>query len=333
MQGFGLASGVLFTFGSGFWVFALAQFAMGAHIAFASGTDSAFLYESLEDAGRPNAVEAEEVRAWRFSFVALAISAVLGGGLALWGLRLPFALNAVAFGLLVAIALRFAEPGRDANPVTETERAALLKRALVQPTLVWLFALSVLFYGFSHLPFIFGQPFILEVLGGAEMTANAALLSGAVTAVMMLLSVASSWIAPGLRQRLGLFGVLLLAFAIQLVIAGGLALSGSLIAVAFLLLRKVPDSLAQPFIAAKIQPMLTAEMRATYVSIRSLCARLLFALSLMLASVQASQVGLLAMEDIQSILWVYALVGLACFAAFAVTGGTLRGSEEAGSEP
>ena len=314
----GLVSCVLFALGSGFWVFALAQFAMGAHIAFASGTDSAFLYESLIEDGRADEVEREEVRAWRFAFVGLAISAILGGGLALFGLRWPFLASALAFVALIALAWRFAEPARSPAPADESMRFQDLKAALLNPVLGWLFALSVLFYGFSHLPFIFGQPFILEALGGSAFTETASLLSGGVTAAMMLISVAASWAAPGLRKRFGLVPLLLFAFSIQIVLAAGLALSGSLLAIALLLLRKVPDSLAQPFIAARIQPMLKDDMRATYVSIRSLVARLLFAFSLFLASVEASKVGLMSLEEIQAILWVYAVLGVVCLLALLI---------------
>ena len=319
----GLVSCVLFALGGSFWVFAAAQFAMGAHIAFASGTDSALLYESLVEEGRADDVEREEVRAFRFLFSALALSAVVGGGLALWGLRLPFAVNVLAFAALVWIAFSFAEPGRETSEEmapSEGARLNTLKDALFHPILMWLFVLSVLFYGFNHLPFIFGQPFILEVLGGAEFTANAALLSGVVTALMMLLSVASSWAAPVLRRSFGLFALLLFAFGLQIFLAAGLAYFASGFAIALLLLRKVPDSFAQPFIAARIQPMLKNEVRATYVSIRSLIARLLFAASLALASVQASNVGLMSMGEIQSILAVYALVGVAALVLLAIVG-------------
>ena len=50
----------------------------------------------------------------------------------------------------------------------------------------------------------------------------------------------------------------------------------------------------------------------------------MLALSLMLASVQASEVGLMELAEIQAILWVYALVGAICFAALALNGGDLR---------
>ena len=75
----GLLTALLQAFGTEFWVFALAQVALGIHIAFASGTDSSLLYESLAEEGREDEVEAQELRAWRFNFAALAISAVTGG--------------------------------------------------------------------------------------------------------------------------------------------------------------------------------------------------------------------------------------------------------------
>ena len=319
----GFLSCALFALGEGFWVFALAQIAAGAHIALASGTDSAILYESLAAEGRAEDVEKEEVRAWRYSFLALAVSAVAGGLIAFFGLRLPFAASAVAFGALVLIAIKFSEPDRTSRVRGEAERFEALRRALFHPVLAWLLVLSILIYGFGHLPFVFGQPFILEVLGGSGFIAEAVVASGVVTTLMMLVSVAVSWVAPGVRRWLGLKGILLLAFCIQVMLAAGLAFFGNLSAVLLLLLRKVPDSLAQPFIAAQIQPILEDEMRATYISFRNLLARLMFAASLLLVSVNASEAGAIAIEEIQAILAVYAAFGLACLAGLAMTGRNL----------
>lgn len=317
---FGLGSAILFTIGGSFWAFALAQAAMGAHIAFASGTDSAFLYESLGENGREAEVEAQELRAWRFTFVALALSAVTGGALALLDLRLPFVANAAAFAALVIVVLRFTEPAdpNTGHVTTRDERLAELWSALRQPILVWLFALSVLMYGFSHLPFIFGQPFILAALDGLGLAAEAPVVSGTVTAAMMLLSVATSWAAPGIRKRIGFSGILLLAFGMQIFLVGGLAASGSVFAIALLLLRMVPDSFSQPFIRARIQPLLGDEVRATYLSLKSLAGRVLFAFSLFLASAEASSVGEMSHAEIRVILAAYAAVGLIALALLAI---------------
>ncbi len=313
----GLISAVLFATGSGFWAFALAQFAMGAHIAFASGTDSSLLYESLAEAGREDEVEHHELRAWRASFSALALSAITGGALALIGMRLTFAGHAIAFAALIVIALAFAEPSRASSDPDKVPFAEALREALSQPVLIWISSVAILMYGFSHLPFVFGQPFILSALDAIGLAGEAPLVSGAVTSLMMLLSVATSWIAPGLRERLGLRGILLLAFGIQIGLAGGLALTGSALAIGLLFLRMVPDSFSRPFILARVQPMLRDGVRATYLSLQSLIGRLLFAGSLAVASTSASTVGTMAPGEIQAILGVYAAVGLIFLAVLA----------------
>ena len=316
----GLAAALMQWFGSDFWIFAMAQVMLGAHMAFASGTDSSFLYEALAEDGRDDQIEREELRAWRFSFAAFAISAVLGGAMALIDLRLPFAATAAALALALLVVLRFTEPAPAKTVVTgEIARFDVLRTALTEPVLVWLFALSVLMYGFSHIPFVFGQPFIFAALEGVGLAAEAPLVSGCVTAVMMLISLLTSWAAPGIRKRIGLAGILLVAFGLQIFLVGGLAASGgSAIAIALLLMRMVPDSFSGPFILARIQPELSDDVRATYLSVKSLVGRLLFAGSLFLASTKASDVGDMTYDQIRTILSVYALVGLAAFIGLAI---------------
>ena len=173
-------------------------------------------------------------------------------------------------------------------------------------------------YGFSHLPFVFGQPYIFAALEGLGLSANAPLVSGAVTALMMLISVLTSWMAPGLRKRIGLTGILLLAFAMQIALVAGLAVTGSVLAIALLLMRMVPDSFSRPFILARIQPLLGDEVRATYLSLQSLAAKLLFAVTLYVASGSASDVGEMANSEIQTILQVYAGVGVVALGLLAI---------------
>ncbi|NNF91174.1 MAG: MFS transporter [Boseongicola sp.] len=316
----GLLAAVMQAFGEGFLIFALAQVALGAHIAFASGTDSALLYESLEAEGRSDEVEAQEVRAWRFTFAGLMVSAVAGGAMAYFGLRIPYVATAIAFAILVVVALRFREP-----PVQRTMeggefgRVTALRAALRNPVLLWLFGLSLLMYGYSHIPFVFGQPFILNALAELGVAGQAPFVSGVVTAIMMGVSILTSWAAPEIRERLGLAGLLLVAFGLQIVIAAGLAATSSALAIGLLFLRMVPNALARPFILARIQPMLQSGMRATYLSIQSLAGRVFFAATLFLASTSASEVGLMPHSDIQTILAAYAGFGLLAFLALAVT--------------
>jgi len=317
----GLAGMLLLAIGDSFAAFAAAQGLMGASMAFASGTDSALLYESLAARGREGEIERQELRAWRFSFVALAVSAVTGGVMSLYAPALPFVGGAAALAGALVIALRFREPpqaGADIQQGAELVRLGSLRAALTQPVLVWLLALSVAMYMFSHIPFVFGQPFILEALKGLGWEGEAPLVSGSVTAAMMLVSVAVSVFAPGLRRRLGLAAVLLLAFVMQIGLTGVLAATNGAVAVALLMLRMAPDSLSKPFILARIQPLLRSDGRATYFSLQSLAGRIAFAATLFLASGVSSGTGQMAYGEIRQILTWYLAGGLVCFAGLAL---------------
>ena len=316
----GLVAAAMQAVGQGFWVFALAQLALGAFTAFASGTDSSLLYESLDAEGRAGELEAEEVRAWRFSFTALMVSAVAGGALAFWGLRLPYVATAAALAVLVIVSLRFVEPPEQrVTEGGELARAGALGRALKDPVLLWFFVLSLAMYVFSHLPFIFGQPFILNALASFGLEAEAPAISGAVTAVMMGISILTSWLVPGIRRWLGLPGILLTAFGMQIVLVAGLAASASVLVIGLLFLRMVPDSLSKPYIAARVQPLLPSAARATYLSIVSLVGRVVFAATLFLASSGASDVGAMDHGEIRDILAIYLAFGLAVFAGLVIS--------------
>ena len=208
----GVAGAALLATGDTLLLFGAAQVLIGAAMAFSSGTDSALLYESLAAADREAEIEQQELTAWRFSFAALALSALTGGLLYRLDPTAPFWAGTLTGLVVLALTLAFRDPPRKTDEAIEPlSQLATLRDALRSPALAWLFALSVAMYGFSHLPFVFGQPFILDALTKAGLAAEAPVVSGAVSATMMVISVAASLVAPHLRPRLGLPAILLLA--------------------------------------------------------------------------------------------------------------------------
>lgn len=309
----------LLLLGESFEAFILAQILWGISAAFVSGTDSAILYESLAAAGRSNEVEAQELRAWRFSFTGLAASAMTGGAMSLVAYDLAFAATAAAMIAWAVCAFLMTEPQRQKRPAaSETLRFIHLKEAFTNPILIWLFVLSTLMYGFSHIPFVFGQPFILEALNARGWSGEAPLVSGFVSMVMMLVSVAASWLVPALRNRIGLAAILLFAMTIQVGLVGVLAVTNSVLAIAFLFLRMVPSSIHGPLLIARVQPILNDDSRATYLSIKSLVGRLMFAASLWVAAAATTDIGLMSYPEIQAVLGWYFAIGLIALGILAV---------------
>jgi MFS family permease len=302
----------------GFALFALANVLLGAAWAFASGTDSSFLFESLKAEGRVAEVEAQELKAWRFSFAALALSALSGGVLALYGAILPYVATALAALGLLAITVLLKEPPPTPQ-ATHRESLRAIAASLSQPTLLWLLCLSLATYAFSHIPFVFGQPFIREAMASAGYNDQTPLVSGMVTFLMMTISLAVSLVALPLRKALSLPGILLFAFGMQVALTVALAVSNSLVVVALLLLRMVPDSLSSAFMLARIQPLLPDGVRATYLSVQSLAGRIVFSAMLSLAALYAPANAALAYADMQVILTGFTALGFLLLVALATT--------------
>jgi MFS family permease len=314
----GLGATILLVMGTGFTQFALANILLGAGSAFASGTDSALLFESLRAEGREKEIEAAELKAWRFSFIALALSALSGGLLAVYADILPYIATALSAAALLGISLLFREPAH-APQISHLENLRGLFASLVQPTLLWLLCLALVMYVFSHVTFVFGQPFIREALASTDYGAQTPLVSGGVTFLMMVISVAVSLIALPLRNKLGLPGILLLAFGMQIALIASLAMSNGLFVIVLLFFRMVPDSLSDPFIRARIQPLLRDGSRATFMSVQSLVGRILFAVTLGLAATRTTDGAPLPYSDIQTILAAYAVLGTGLLLGLALT--------------
>ena len=329
-----LGCGLLASGFGGFGRLVVGQALLGAHSAFVSGTDSALLYESLAAEGRQDEIEHFELRMWRFSFAGLALSAVIGGAMALVAPVFPFAASAVAFCVLIWVSFRFCEPDHSVlGQVSQRMAFAQIGTALRQPLLVWLLCLSVLLYGYSHIPFVFGQPFILEALGDIGFNDKAPLVSGVVTAIMMILSLGTSILAPSLRRSMGLTSVLLLAFGIQIALSIILGLTNAPWAIALLFLRMVPDSLSRPFILASVQPMLRDQSRATFLSLRSFLGRLVFAASLFVAAGSTWSADKLQYAEMQPILLAYGAFGCVALILFAVSARHVLGSKKQRDAP
>ena len=200
--------------------------------------------------------------------------AVVGGIAASWEPALPFLLTALAGFIALVFVVLFREPEHIETEAafTSARQVAEIRAAVMQPTLAWLFVLAVAMYVFSHVPFVFGQPFILEALEANGVASQAAIVSGLVSASMMLISVAATWFATGLRERLGLHNLFLLALGIQVFLIAMLALSNHPAIIVFLLIRMVPNAFARAFILARIEPLVSDMSRATYLSLQSFTA-------------------------------------------------------------
>lgn len=264
--------------GSTWSAFCVGQVGLAAGRAFASGTDSALLYESLVVTGDEARFRAHLGIATSFAFASLAVSAVVGGLLGAVDLRLPYVAS-VGSGLVALVAaLALTEP-----PRVEQERTSLafaVRSAWSQPRVRWVLAVVVAMTVFTHIPYEVQQPW-LQLTFGVD---QAAMLSGAIVACSFASAALGSRRASIWGERLGFDVLLALCMLFLAAVMGLVALGPYALAAPLLAVRSLPTGLLGPLADAEIHPLLPSSIRATWLSVQSLAGRLAFATVLFLAS-------------------------------------------------
>ncbi len=326
--GASLGACVTFVLFSDYAPFVLAQLLMAAAMAFKSGTDSALLYESLKALRRESEFSPHEGRAQAFAFAALSASALLGGVLAGYDLRIAYVLSGM--GALAALLLC----GLLIEPRSQPEAGAVLGgvarlgaslKRLRDPTLRWLLVFAVAMTVFEHVPYEFFQPYVQflldEVDEGYRQTPP---VSGLLVALMMGVAAAASTRAVAVSARVGPGRILLLAVGLELVIIAAMGETLHVAVLGLIILRSVPMALARPIMHALIHDRLPSEIRATYFSLQSLAGRLAFSATLALAAWAIEGTQTLSVDAMQSVLRGFTLGGVAVL-PFLVVGAARMG--------
>ncbi|MGI9407295.1 MAG: hypothetical protein ACR2O4_13075, partial [Hyphomicrobiaceae bacterium] len=311
-----IAGCLLFFIGGTLATFLAAQFLLGVHIAFNSGTDSALLYDSLKAAEREHEVADAEAKAARYSYTALAISAALGGLMASGWLGDSFALTylvtAIAAVGALGITIMFTEPEVGSAKTTTAPALAqfsTVAKRLRDPVLRWMCIFFAGTYVLSHAPFLFVQPYLREMLADFDLVSETPFIIGLVIAIMMTMSATLAWTVVPLRNRLGTKAMFMIALVLYVVLIAAMAAFVHPLIIGLIILRMVPGTLTRPFLLEAIQPRLESSYRATYLSVQSLTARLLFSGILLATAWAVTGTGTLDRAGLAAVLPWYALGG------------------------
>ena len=275
-----------FIIGGDFWWFAAGQFLLATGIAMQSGTDTAFLYDSLKTLGRESEYAQREAGAEQWGMIMLAIATLSGGALGLIDLRLAYVFSLCSAITMGILAWRFAEPVHAPATVSLPQSfvsvvLSCLAR-LRDPVLGWIFAIVIVLYAMAHIVYELYQPYIsLLQLPLLEASAYAPLISGVVISISMFGGALGARVSVALQGRLGLIGILALAMFVQLGIVAAMAVAISPLILMLVSARNFPMSLVVAPVRSAIAPRITREQRATYLSLQGLAERLFFALLLL----------------------------------------------------
>ncbi len=302
-----------FLLASNFLGLVLGQCFLAVSIALMSGTDTAFLYDSLVSLKQQDSYIKHEAKAQKYGFIGLSFACLAGGALGTIDLRLAYCLSlfgAVWSGYLVYC---FVEPtvNRELSSTRFTSDIVKCFNYLRSPTLAWLFGMMTLMYCLEHIAYEFYQPYIKLLNIQWLSTDSAPLISAIIIAISML---GGSFGASCSLRLVDIFGVkklLIIAMLFQLLIVTSLSFSLSLFLVCIVIFRNFPMAVISAPVRATIAPFVGSELRATYLSIQSLSARLVFFSLLLYLSRSAVETADLDWPSLSTILQQALFIGLA----------------------
>ncbi|BCS96608.1 MFS transporter [Desulfoluna limicola] len=262
----------LYCVSTGFWGFLVCEVVLGVGQSFISGSDSALLYDTLQEGGQGEAYLKEEGRLVSIGNYAEAVAAPIGVALAALSLRTPFYFQAlVAFSAVPASLLLF-EPKR--RKITSkgnvTQVFQIIRYALTRNTgLKWsIIYSSVIGTATLTMAWLIQPYFVFLAVPLA--------LYGLFLPALNLTTGSVSMHAWKVEKSLGRDRtVLFIAVAIASIYLA-LSFFSTLWAVGLLFLFYTVRGVATPVLRNYINASTPSEIRATVLSIRSLIIRLAF---------------------------------------------------------
>ena len=301
---------VMFTMADGLGLLLLAQALLAAHISFKSGTDSALLYESLNQTDRDAEIGNQLARAQRYGLLATSLAALIGGFIGGFKLGLPYVLSAIAAVLTLFLSFKFIEPVKSsesrADPVYQQflEIISYLKK----PTLLWLFIFTILIFILVHVPYEYFQPYIKLLFPLTDDYDRSPVIGGILICLTMLAGSFASDYSMVLKNKFGTGKALILTIIIALFLIVSMAAFLDKLILFIILLRSVPMALSTPIIHAVLHENINDKIRASFLSVLSLLSRLSFSLTLLFSAVFVGSMEQLDYPTLQLILGGYILL-------------------------
>ncbi len=251
----------LMWFGGGFGVLALAWGIAGIGSSFHSGTNSAFLYDTLKEKGKEKRYPYEWGLIKALGYYVFVGASLLGGFALMLNSSSPPLLNFIFFAGISFLPLLMSEPARHPKKTQQTSGVISLLRA---PFRTHKDLLRILLFGAVFA--VLGQISIFLVQGYLHALGFAGAIFGALMAIDYLARGAISQQTHNILAKLPMRGVLLL-LAIMLAVGALMpALSVTALLVAFFLFVSFARGLYSVAIDTFTNERIASEFRATFLS-------------------------------------------------------------------
>ena len=289
----------------------VAQMLLAVGYAFTSGTDVTLHYDTLESLGRRNEFDRMEAASRRGLLLVTATTAVVGGALGFFDLRLPFAASLIAAAVQLAFATKLVEPPRTPNSLSFAVDIARSARLLKRPTMRWLTLYIVAQVTLVHLVAELAGPHLTAVLDEPlTEPARAALAIGVLSAAAALGGAISLSYLPGVARRFGMVPTMVAASVVPAVTVVAMSFTTSWWILLLFAARGIPGATTAVLGPTIVGAHVSRDQRATVLSLTSLLGRLVYGTTLVTF---AHLTGGVLMDSLDAAAW----VALAMWAAVA----------------
>ena len=305
----GFVGFALYCVSTEFWGFLICEVLLGIGMSFISGSDSALLYDTLEQAKKEKdylKIEGRLISAGNF---AEAVAAPLGVLIATLSLRTPFYFQTLIAFTAIPAALTLIEPGEKGNrsragfkEIFKIIRFAMVEHQRLKSTIIYSSVIGTATLTMAW----FVQPYF-------DFLALPLAFYGVVIPLLNLTTGFMSIQAHRVESWLGRETTIVL---IALGIAAGyfsLGLFSSLWGISILLFFYIIRGIATPVLKNQINEITPSSIRATVLSIRSLIIRLAFAILGPFLGFQADRAGLPAALGMGAVFFLITGLGSALY--------------------
>jgi MFS family permease len=261
---------ILYATSSSFIFFLFAEIVIGISISMFSGTDSAFIYDTLAELKQTKSYKEIEGKSLFYERIGTSLASILGGFIALASIRGPFYVNVLTSLLLIPIALSLREPSR--------------KKVSSQSPLLGI--LKILKYSFSHneirtLILYFSIVGSCSLIGlwsyfmYYESLGLSIALYGLIFAIFQISSGLGSKYAHKLEEKLGRKKSLRLISLIPIIFVL-LGFYRSYLMILLIFLNAFVWGVSGPLFSDYVNKRVESDIRATLLSVMNMSSRVLF---------------------------------------------------------
>jgi len=250
----------------------VAEIVLGIGISLISGTDSALLYESLEETGQESEFGRWNGRVRFFGQVGEGTAAIVAGFLYAYWHRMPFLLEVFIWVFNLAVAWRLVEPTRHRPPLQDNWKQikGMLRHVFVEDTRLFAIVAITIALGMSS----FVPVWTIQLYATDAGLPAAAL--GVVWAIANYSVAVGSLYSTRLSAALGLRRVLMLCIGLIAAAYLGMGLTHAVWGVGFYFLLTIMRGLNGPVLHHEEQRRIPSSDRAGFISLRSLTFRASF---------------------------------------------------------